>query len=127
MICSHPPPSFFLLPGCPVLEARRSIHFHPLRQLLDQETPLGSHGVQGSIRMHTYGERFKYRYFVYVMTKGEELIPDVAVLEKLLQVTMNEGEFLSNITHCSKYGFYSIVYDYLFLDMILFSDYDHVH
>uniref|UniRef100_A0A674N0S6 Methyltransferase type 11 domain-containing protein n=1 Tax=Takifugu rubripes TaxID=31033 RepID=A0A674N0S6_TAKRU len=50
-----------------------------------------------SIRTHTYGERFKYRYFVYVMTKGEELRPEVAVLEKLLQTSIYQcsGCFLA--------------------------------
>lgn len=61
-----------------------------------------------SVRTHTYGEEFKY--FVYVMTKGEELSPaDAALEKKLLQteesstaplVTMDTDtgeEFLSNI------------------------------
>lgn len=61
-----------------------------------------------SIRTHTYGGEFKY--FVYVMTKGEELSPEDAALEKkLLQadesstaplVTMDadtQEEFLSSI------------------------------
>lgn len=72
-----------------------------------------------------HGERFKYRYFVYVMTKGEELSPEVAVLEELLQVTMNEKEFLSNIT-AKMDSIICFNHDYLFLDMILFRDYDHV-
>lgn len=63
-----------------------------------------------SMRTHTYGECFKYRYFVYVMTKGEELSAEVSVLEKLLQVTMNKEEFLSNITHCRKYGIWLPVF-----------------
>lgn len=77
-----------------VLEAISSPFVSPLiRKRLQARTE-----YNWSIRTHTYGERFKYRYFVYVMTKGEELSPEVAVLEELLQVTMNEEEFLSNIT-----------------------------
>lgn len=84
VISSHPPPSpFFLFPGYSVLEAWRSIHLHHLHHPLDQETPLCSHGVQLPIRTHTYGEQFEY--FVYVMTKGEELSPEDAALEELLQ------------------------------------------
>lgn len=61
-----------------------------------------------SIRTHTYGDEFNY--IVYVMTKGEELSPEDAALEKkLLQayesstaplVTTDadtEEEFLSNM------------------------------
>lgn len=111
MISCHPPPPFFLsfLPQVSrcLKPGGRFISITFISPLIRKRLYARS-GYGWSIRTHTYGEEFKY--FVYVMTKGEELNPEDAALEKeLLQedesstarpVTMDDDtaeEFLSNI------------------------------